>query len=109
MYENTKNTLAKKAVSKVEFLNERPAEYFIAAMLAGAYVGIAYFFAMTVADAVKEASDSSLYKVALGVSFTMALNLIIFAGSELFTGTNMLMSVGGLRIKHPNKQYNRLM
>ena len=32
----------------------------------------------------------------MGVSFGIALTLVIFAGAELFTGNNMVGAIGGL-------------
>ena len=32
----------------------------------------------------------------MGASFGIALALVIFAGSELFTGNNMVMAIGSL-------------
>lgn len=42
---------------------------------------------------------SPLLKMAMGVSFGIALTLLIFAGSELFTGNNMVMTIGNLEKK----------
>jgi len=88
--------LVDKAVSKDQFLQNDFGRYFVAAVMAGVYVGFSYFFTMVVGVAVKQAVDGMLYKVAIGATFAIALNLIVFAGAELFTGSNMLMTVGVL-------------
>jgi nitrite transporter NirC len=39
----------------------------------------------------------------MGASFAVALSLVIFAGSELFTGNNMIMLIGNLEKQIPWK------
>src|SRR5207245_11176800 len=39
---------------------------------------------------------SAAFKLVMGVSFGIALTLVIFAGSELFTGNNMVGVIGAL-------------
>jgi nitrite transporter NirC len=43
------------------------------------------------------AAGSPFTKVVMGASFGVALALVIFAGSELFTGNNMVMALGALK------------
>src|SRR5690606_21475526 len=43
------------------------------------------------------AAGSPFTKFVMGASFGVALSLVIFAGSELFTGNNMVMAIGVLR------------
>jgi nitrite transporter len=43
-----------------------------------------------------QASGSAATKTVMGASFGVALTLVIFAGSELFTGNNLVMTVGAL-------------
>ena len=42
------------------------------------------------------AEGSAALKLVMGVSFGVALTLVIFAGSELFTGNNMVCTIGDL-------------
>ena len=42
------------------------------------------------------AAGSPVVKLVMGVSFGIALTLVIFAGSELFTGNNLIGTIGGL-------------
>src|SRR4030066_133235 len=42
------------------------------------------------------AAGSPAVKLVMGTSFGIALTLVIFAGSELFTGNNMVGAIGGL-------------
>ncbi len=42
------------------------------------------------------AAGSPFTKIVMGVSFGVALSLVIMAGSELFTGNNLIMTAGAL-------------
>lgn len=67
--------------------------FFISAMFAGAYVGIGIILIFSVGQPV----DPGLRPLVMGASFGIALTLVIFAGSELFTGHTMYMTIGYLR------------
>jgi nitrite transporter NirC len=43
--------------------------------------------------------DPSLRPLAMGLTFAIALTLVVFAGAELFTGHTMMMTIGVLRGK----------
>ncbi len=61
--------------------------------LAGAYVGLGIVLIFAI-GAPLQAAGSGATKAVMGASFGVALTLVIFAGSELFTGNNLVMSVG---------------
>lgn len=86
---------ARLAPGKVMALRTNPLGFFIAAMLAGAYVGIGIILIV----AVGEHADPSLRTLIMGASFSVALTLVVFAGSELYTGYTMYMSIGWLARK----------
>lgn len=92
MYQETVQHFADIAAKKAAFLKENPVGFFIGAMMAGAYVGIGIILIMSVGNSV----PAALAKVAMGLSFGIALTLVIFAGSELFTGYTMYMTLGRL-------------
>ena len=64
-------------------------------MLAGIYVGLGIVLIFAI-GAPLAASGSGAVKAVMGASFGVALTLVIFAGSELFTGNNLVMTVGAL-------------
>ncbi len=64
-------------------------------MLAGAYVGLGIVLIFAI-GAPLQAAGSGATKAVMGASFGVALTLVIFAGSELFTGNNLVMTVGAL-------------
>lgn len=92
MYKETVQYFADTAASKAHFLKENPVGFFIGAMMAGAYVGIGIILIMSVGNSV----PPQFAKIAMGLSFGIALTLVIFAGSELFTGYTMYMTLGKL-------------
>lgn len=95
MYAETIEQFAAQAAKKAAYLRNSPVAFFVSAMMAGAYVGIGIILIMTVGNAV----DPTFAKIAMGLSFGIALTLVVFAGSELFTGYTMYMTLGRLRSK----------
>lgn len=86
------------AVGKAELLKHDKKKYLISSMLAGAFIGIGVltsFGAATVFDAV----DSPVTKIAMSLAFCIALTLVLFTGTELFTGNNFVMTIGKLNKK----------
>jgi len=80
------------SVAKRDFLSRNPAGFLVAAMMAGAYVGMGILLIFSVG----QAADPSVRSLIMGASFGIALTLVIFAGSELFTGHTMYMFIGRL-------------
>src|SRR5205823_6113223 len=63
--------------------------------LAGVYVGFGIVLIFAI-GAPLLAANSPAAKLAMGASFGVALSLVVFAGGELFTGNNMVMTIGVL-------------
>src|SRR5438445_12370030 len=93
MFIETVDQFAKTAVAKAEFLRRSPLGFTISSMMAGAYVGLGIILIFCVGNAV----DPSIRPIVMGASFGIALTLVIFAGSDLFTGHTMFMTHGWLR------------
>ncbi|RRD38990.1 formate/nitrite transporter family protein [Leptotrichia sp. OH3620_COT-345] len=87
MYNETIELISGAAEKKVKFLNKSKMKYFIAAFLAGMYIGLAIILIYTIGGLT---SDFPYYKVLMGVSFGIALSLVMLVGAELFTGNNMV-------------------
>lgn len=96
MYHDTIDALARAAVAKSGFMRRHPVRYFVAAMLAGVYVGFGIVLIFSVGAPFAHASSPAV-KILMGVSFGIALTLVIVAGAELFTGLTMVMVVGIMR------------
>jgi nitrite transporter NirC len=92
---DTIDHFANSAATKVESLKRNPLGFFIGSMMAGAYVG----FGIILIFIVGSAAEPAYQKLVMGATFGIALTLVVFAGSELFTGHTMYMPLGWLRRK----------
>lgn len=95
MYTQGVETMVETAVKKKEKMNESLIRYIVAAALAGAYVGIGIILIFSL-GAPLAAIKSPFQSLIMGGSFGIALTLVIFAGSELFTGNNMFFTISTL-------------
>jgi nitrite transporter NirC len=93
MYLETVDQLAATAAAKTAFLKRTPSGFFLSAMMAGAYVGLGIILIFSVGSDV----DPAYRALVMGCCFGVALTLVIFAGSDLFTGHTMFMTHGVLR------------
>ena len=93
MFLDTVDQFATIAAGKAAFLRRSPLGFWISSMMAGAYVGLGIILIFCVGANV----DPSIRPVVMGASFGIALTLVIFAGSDLFTGHTMFMTFGWLR------------
>jgi nitrite transporter NirC len=87
--------IAAAARAKAGLLRHSPRQYLVLSALAGAYVGLGIVLIFAI-GAPLAAAGSGATKAVMGASFGVALTLVIFAGSELFTGNNLVMTVGAL-------------
>ena len=87
--------IAGVAARKWSFFERSPGGYLILSALAGIYLGFGIALIFSVGGPLA-AAGSPVVKLVMGVSFGIALTLVIFAGSELFTGNNLIGTLGGL-------------
>lgn len=96
MFTEDFEAVSNAAKTKTGFLKENPLGYFVAAMLAGMYIGFGILLIFSIGGLL----DGAPYtKVIMGVSFGIALSLVVIAGAELFTGNNLVMAAGLFRGK----------
>jgi nitrite transporter NirC len=95
MYSQDVERMGEMAQKKMGYLRAHPVGYFVLAMMAGIYLGFGICVIFSV-GAPFWADGSAGLKLVMGVSFGIALTLVIFAGSELFTGNNMVCAIGTL-------------
>lgn len=98
MFSEEINKVSASAVIKSKLLKKSKMRYLTAAALAGVYVGFGTLLIFTIGGLLSEA-QSPATKIVMGASFGIALSLVIMAGSELFTGNNMVMTIGALEKK----------
>ena len=91
MYADTIEGFAKVAEKKLVALRRSPGGFFVASMLAGAYVGLGIILIFTLGQAV----PAEVRKLVMGATFGIALTLVVIAGAELFTGHTMFMALRG--------------
>ena len=92
MFADTVRKFAEIGASKPRALAENPIGYFLAAMMAGIYVG----FAILLVFSLGSIMDPSVRPLVMGASFGLALVLVVFAGAELYTGLTMSMTLAVL-------------
>lgn len=89
-FHETTEKLAVVARSKTDALKANPPGFLMAAALAGAYVGIGILLIFSLGEGL----DAPVRRLVMGAAFGIALTLVVFAGSELFTGHTLYMTAG---------------
>jgi nitrite transporter NirC len=98
MYAETIQALGDQAAAKLEAQKRSLAGHLVRSMLAGMYVGAAIVLIFTIGGSL--AGESVQFRrLLMGVCFGGALTMVIFAGSELFTGSNLVLTLGVLTRK----------
>lgn len=122
MFQSDIEKVVKIGVKKVTFLEKDFKGYFVTAILAGAFVALAIVAAFGLAQFVTTIIPEAWFanhhdwkvfsygiaKIIASMMFVLALGLVMFAGSELFTGGNMVMAIGMLEKKISVKQSAKL-
>ncbi len=93
MYNELTNKISDLGASKVQLLKESKLKYWVLSMLAGIYVGIGTLLIFSIGGYL---GDVPYRRIVMGLSFGIALSLVVMAGGELFTGNNMVMSIASL-------------
>lgn len=96
MYDDSVNEAVQVGVRKKLYLRNNPLGYFIASMMAGIYVGLGIVLIFAVGAPFATLGHPAV-KLIMGASFGLALTLVVFAGSELFTGNSMYLTFSWLR------------
>ncbi|MBE5759321.1 MAG: formate/nitrite transporter family protein [Clostridiales bacterium] len=91
MFKEEIHAVASSAAAKFALLKKNPLGYLISSALAGAFIGFGVLLAFTAGGLLSAAASP---KIVMGLSFGIALSLVVMAGAELFTGNNFVMAVG---------------
>ena len=89
----TLELITNAAKSKIGLLKKNKGRYFLSAFLAGMFIGIGILLTFTVGGV---SSTLPTNKILMGVSFGIALSLVIVFGTDLFTGNNLVGVAGYL-------------
>lgn len=96
MYDDSVKEAIQVGVRKGQFLRENLLGYFLSSMMAGVYVGLGIVLIFAVGAPFATLGHPAV-KLVMGASFGLALTLVVFAGSELFTGNAMYLAFAWLR------------
>jgi nitrite transporter NirC len=95
MYTDTIQTLAEQAAVKLAEQRRSLLGHVVRSLLAGMYVGAAIVLIFTIGGLLAAQAPGAV-RLTMGVCFGGALTMVIFAGSELFTGSNLVLTLGVL-------------
>lgn len=95
MFQDEFQAVCNAGKNKLNLLEKNPLGYFVAAMLAGAFVAFGAFVCFVIGTPFKLA-ESPATKLVMAFSFTAALSLVIAAGAELFTGNVFVLTSSSL-------------
>ena len=97
MFDNDLEKLACAAENKIKSMNRFSPGYLAMSALAGAYLGFGIVLIFSVGAPLDGTQFAPFMKLIMGASFGVALSLVVFSGSELFTGNNMIFAIGKLK------------
>ncbi|MEG6585286.1 formate/nitrite transporter family protein [Dendrosporobacter sp. 1207_IL3150] len=103
MYYDDITKIAAAAELKSSMLERGKLRYLLSSVLAGMYVGFGILLIFTIGGLLAQ-DNSPAVRIVMGAAFGIALSLVIMAGSELFTGNNMIMTIGLLEKRTSLKQ-----
>lgn len=90
MFTDTINKCTANAARITRLNRDNPLGFWISSAMAGAYVGLGIILIFTLGNMIEPA----LRPLVMGATFGIALTLVIIAGSELFTGHTMFLTLG---------------
>lgn len=92
MYKEAVDALGERAAARVAATRTSILGHLVGSMLAGMYIGAAIVLILILGST----APREFQRLVMGVSFGGALTMVIFAGSELFTGCNLVLTFGVL-------------
>src|SRR5216684_8217239 len=98
MYTEAVLALGDQAASKLAGQRRSLLSHLVRSLLAGMYVGAAIVLIFTIGGSLSKDSPGAV-RLLMGVCFGGALTMVVFAGSELFTGSNLVLTLGVLTKK----------
>lgn len=98
MYNETIEKFSDIAVAKSTNCKKSKKAYLISATFAGTFIGLGVLLSSTIGGLLSE-SNSPFTRIIMGLSFSIALTAVVFSGTELFTGNNLVMTIGKLNKK----------
>jgi nitrite transporter NirC len=96
MYKIEMQKISDASEKKIAFMKKSPLSYILLSALAGIYLGFGIVLIFSISGPIAAAGGGAYLKLIMGATFGIALSLVIFAGSELFTGNNMVFAISSL-------------
>lgn len=93
MYTELLQKMNEISLTKVAIIRNSKSRYLLLSMLAGFFVGLGIILIFTIGGTL---GDVPYRRTLMGMSFGIALSLVIMAGSELFTGNNLVLTMGAM-------------
>ena len=103
LYTDVIDKLAQSSLDKSNLNKLSPSRSLISAMLGSFFVSLGIMLIYTIGGIMAH-HDIGTYKILMGVSFGVALSLVIMAGGDLYTGNAMITAVGFLKKKINKKE-----
>ncbi len=98
MFTDSVHTVSDQAVTKMQEQRRSLVGHLVRSMLAGMYVAAAIVLIFSIGGALSETAKPAVPLI-MGICFGGALTMVIFAGSELFTGSNLVLTLAVLTRK----------
>ncbi len=95
MYKETISLIEDSAKHKCHLYEQSLSSYLLHSAMAGAYVALGIVLILVIGSPLY-AVHSPYISIAMGLSFGIALSLVFFAGSDLFTGNTMVLPIAAL-------------
>ncbi len=95
MYSEAVQSLSDQAVVKLIQQRKSLTSHLVRSAMAGMYVGAAIVLIFTIGGLLSKAAPGT-ERILMGICFGGALTIVVFAGSELFTGSNLVLTLGVL-------------
>ena len=97
MYKTEVQKISDASVKKIAFMKKSPLSYILLSALAGIYLGFGIVLIFSISGPIAAAGGEAYLRLIMGATFGIALSLVVFAGSELFTGNNMVFAISSLQ------------
>lgn len=95
MYNEEMEALCHSAEKKIGLYNKGILKYIMISLLGGLFVGLGVMLLYTVGG-ILDHSGFGATKIVMGISFGVALSLVMMAGVDLFTSNSLVMTIGAL-------------
>lgn len=92
---DTFDAISMAAKNKITTYNHSKFNYLMLTLLGGLFVGFGMLILVTIGGLLDPAGVPSM-KIIQGLAFGVALSMVIMGGADLFTGNNLVMTIGAL-------------